>query len=173
VLLPVLARTLACQACQHIQRPSSTTLRTQKACALTHVCVAVCPGLFVCCGPHRHLVTAYGEGWRVPDLSYHGFTKHPADFRSVERALLARLAVTAWGNVTGAEREARCNARKKQSTAPPQTKQSSAPPPPPSPPGLAVKQGSQQNDQKKLAASRPDGAMRGRRLVSATQPSMS
>lgn len=61
-----------------------------------------------------HLLNTYGDSWRVPDISYHGVTQKVANFWGVQQALLARLAVTAWGDVTWPERRSRCAALQKK-----------------------------------------------------------
>lgn len=60
------------------------------------------------------MLNTYGDGWRVLDTSYHGVTQKAADFWGVQQALLARLAVTAWGDATWPERRSRCAALKEK-----------------------------------------------------------
>jgi hypothetical protein len=65
----------------------------------------------------RHLSSTYGSGWRVPDTSYHGVTQKAPDWWPIQQALLTRLAVTAWGDMTWPERRSRCDTSKAAATA--------------------------------------------------------
>jgi hypothetical protein len=60
----------------------------------------------------RHLSSTYGSGWNVLDTSYHGVTGKAPDWWPLQQALLTRLAVTAWGDMTWPERRSRCDTSK-------------------------------------------------------------